>query len=270
MELIVNNVKVHYQERGAGKTIYFLHGLGLDSESMIQTYDAFLSDKNIRRVYVDLPGMGESEVNHDLNSSDDILRILQKFIIADSGDETISLCGHSYGGYLCLGLAHKLKTKVNSLFLTCPVLVANLANRKIGVHKNIFQGKVSVESYESYYEDFLSMNVLINNDTWEKYQKAIIPGLTKFNSDFWSDLQSNHYENYSFSFEDELVSSSTPYKGMMLLGKNDQIVGYQDQLSLLNDSNDLEVTILNDAGHNLFIDISEDIHFYLNRFVQFL
>lgn len=270
MEKIINNVKIHYQEYGAGKTIYFLHGLGLDIASMVQTYDKFLADKNIRRVYIDLPGMGESGVHESLKNSDDILHTIQQFIVTDSGDEAVSLFGHSFGGYLCLGLAHKLKKKVNSLFITCPVLIANINNRKTAKHKNIFQGNVSVELNESYYEDFLSMNVLINNEAWKNYQKAIIPGLTKFNNDFWDNLQSNHFENYSFSFEKELVSSSTKYKGMMLLGKNDQVVGYHDQLSLLDDSNDLEVAILNDAGHNLFIDISEDMDFYLKRFLQLL
>lgn len=157
-----------------------------------------------------------------------------------------------------------------SLFITCPVIVANSANRKVAKHRIIFQEELSVGSNESYFKDYLSMNVLINNHTWNEYQKTIVPGLAKFNSDFWDKLQSNNYENYAFSFEDKLVSSDAKHKGIMILGKNDHIVGYHNQLNLPNDSNYLEVAILNDAGHNLFIDSLESIEFYLNSFLQFV
>ncbi len=266
MQRTINNTNIFYEVYGSGKTVYFLHGLGINSQSMIKTYEPLLTNQNIRRVYIDLPGMGKSIVEQGLSSSDDILQIIEKFIQLDSKDEVISLVGHSYGGYLCLGLAYSLNKKVEQLFLTCPVIKANLNHRTIGVHKNILHTKFYVSLNEAYYDDFLSMNVVINDNTWNKYQEMIVPGLKQFNNIFWEKLQGNDYDKYSFLFEEELIQDNN-FKGIILLGKNDHIVGYKDQLNLLNNKNNIEIAVLNHAGHNLFIDAPQDIEYYLNKFI---
>ena len=114
MKQIIDHTTISYQVYGEGKTIYFIYGLGLNLQSMSNFYEAFFTyHQGIRRVYIDLPGMGNSSIHQSLRSSNDILNCLTHFIELDSNNRTISIVGHSYGGYLTLGLAYLLGTKVS-------------------------------------------------------------------------------------------------------------------------------------------------------------
>lgn len=255
MKIAINNTQLNYEIVGTGFPVYFFHGMSQDSTSMIENYEPFMTT-GIKRIYLDLPGMGDSQDVSLVHNSDDVLRLVIDFINQITGDQKIAICGHSYGGYICLGLLDKLGSKIESAFLTCPVVHADKENRDISAHKNIIQEKL--ETTDSNYQKFLGMNVLINLKAWDNYQKAIIPGANKFNLAFWNQIKASH--NYSFSFEKELVAdlNSNNSDVTILLGKNDQIVGYRDQLELLNPANEIQITVLNDAGHNLFTDRPKD------------
>ncbi|MBX8978143.1 alpha/beta hydrolase, partial [Enterococcus gallinarum] len=93
---------IHYKEFGSGKLIYFIHGNSLNLESMIEFYEPFFeTNQSFRRIYLDIPGMGDSYLKPSINNSDDILEETYSFILDHSNNKNFSLCGHSYGGYLC-------------------------------------------------------------------------------------------------------------------------------------------------------------------------
>lgn len=255
MKIAINNTKLSYETVGDGYPVYFFHGMSQDSTSMKENYEPLMSD-GIKRIYLDLPGMGESQDISLVNNSDDVLNLVIDFIQQITGDQKISICGHSYGGYICLGLLKEIEYKINSAFITCPVIHADKENRDVSVHKNIIQEKLNIE--DSYYQKFLDTNVLINQKAWDNYQRTILPGLKRYNIEFWNEIKTSHH--YSFSFEDELTAdlADSKAKTTLLLGKNDQVVGYKDQLALIDPDNEIEISILNDAGHNLFTDRTKE------------
>lgn len=245
------SIKLNYKEYGSGEPIYFLHGLALDKSSMEYIYEPLFSkNSKYRRVYIDLPGMGHSKLTEDLKSSDDVFKKVKNFIISDSLNYSINICGHSFGAYLCLGLAFELKEKVNKLFLTCPVLKAKQNDRVLEKHKNIFEEKITLVENEEAYNDFINMNVLINNETWNDYKNAIVPGLDLFNSVGWRKIQNN---SYSLKFENKIISNPPNTRGYILLGEYDNVVGYKDQIKVLNDKQ-AKCRVIANSGHNLQID----------------
>lgn len=124
--------QLHYQTFGAGSPIYFIHGLALDSNSMIPIYEPLLQAKPFKRYYLDLPGMGRSEEGQ-VKNSDDMLGMLAEFVAQTSENQPTILCGHSYGGYLCLGLMATVQ-RLAGVFVTCPVVIADERPRKIAPH----------------------------------------------------------------------------------------------------------------------------------------
>jgi len=268
MQIKIDNTNLNYKTYGSGKPIYFFHGMGSDSRSLEVVYEPLFKNKSYKRIYLDLPGMGDSQDVYDVKNSDDVLNLIIEFIRHTSDSKKIAIVGHSYGGYLCLGLLVKLSDQIDSAFITCPVIKADKVNRNVSTHKNINDGEVIVERNADKYQDFLGSNVLINQNAWDVYQATVLPGIEKYNREFWNNIKVE--KKYQLSFENELpfTLSNLQSKVTILLGKNDPVVGFQDQLSLLSSGNDIQEVILNNAGHNLFTDISIDLNFYFNKFLK--
>ena len=265
MKLTINQTTISYHVYGEGKSLYFLHGLGLDHQSMANFYEPFFKQHHqIRRVYIDLPGMGDSSTNQSLRSSDAVVNCIKEFIELDSNNETITLIGHSYGGYLALGLAYLLTDKVNGLFLTCPVTIADTKNRNKETPYSIINEQIIPSENQAFFEDFLAINTVIDRSTWQMYQQMIIPGLLKFNSAFWQDLQ---ITNYTFSFENKLTSLANTLTGVVLLGKHDSVVGYQDQEALFSQFPSIKTVTLKHAGHNLPLDSFKQVQSFFEEFL---
>lgn len=256
---------LHYEVIGSGPTIYFIHGLGVDLTSMKVIYEPFFAEKNYRRVYLDLPGMGRSELPAGLTSSDDVLALLLAFIKADSHQESFRLCGHSYGGYLCLAIAQKLASQTQQLFLTAPVVVANHQKREIAPTKTILLDNFT--DPDPAWPDFAAMNVKISRGAWQLYQETILPGVQRFKGAAWHKIQSSPLDRYTLADESTLRQNTENYRGILLLGKNDDAVGFQQQLALVTPENQLEAAVFKDTGHNIFIDAPESIAFYFERFL---
>ncbi|WP_167630434.1 alpha/beta fold hydrolase [Listeria valentina] len=263
----MNNV--HYKEFGEGVPIYFIHGNGLSLESMIYFYEGLFDTKSrFNRVYLDIPGMGESRINRGTKNSDDVLLELKYFIDRHSKGQPIILCGHSYGGYLCLGLARIFLNQVSGFFLTCPVVKARKKERDLAQHKNIFEEKVEPVCNQEFFSDFLNMNVCIKEQTWFDYQQSILPGVKKGINEFWEHIED---DDYAFSFENTLFNDISEVNGTTLLGKFDQIVGFADQEQLMTDKvhkKNKEVFILDEAGHNLPIDVKDELNMHFLKFIR--
>lgn len=178
--------------------------------------------------------------------------------------EKISIVGHSYGAYLSLGLLYKYNLKIDQVFLTCPVVIGDMCNRKIETTNYIYSERFEVEENKDYYNDYLNMNVVINSSTWLDYQRSIIPGLTLFNHSLWNSIQTN--DDYSFSFEKSMLADLPSCEGYVLLSESDNVVGYKDQRSALKHKiKHLKIVI--DSGHNLLIDQKKIV---LDCFEKFL
>lgn len=105
MQIIVNDLLVHYELNGSGKTILLLHGWG-DSLRGMDTLSKELSLK-YQVLAINLPGFGGSQapaVAWDLNAyADFVASMLQKLNL-----QCYAMIGHSNGGAILIkGLSEK-------------------------------------------------------------------------------------------------------------------------------------------------------------------
>ncbi|MEJ6348972.1 alpha/beta hydrolase [Holzapfeliella sp. He02] len=257
--------QIYSQEFGQGIPIYFVHGNGLNSTSMIEFYESKKIEYGChRRVYIDIPGMGDSSLKSTIKNSDDVLNELIKYVEKDSKGSPFKLCGYSYGAYLCQGIAWKLPQQVQSVFFTGPVVKAESNKRQTENHYNqILERVVPFENID-YFEDYLSMNVVINSVTWKNYQKMIVPALEKGISNFWLTLKD---ADYTLSFENDLLNKQSYLKGYLLVGEYDNIVGIKDQYKLANNKL-LDYQVIHNSGHNLLIDQPNKVIQYFQKFIE--
>ncbi|MHB1684992.1 MAG: alpha/beta fold hydrolase [Bacilli bacterium] len=91
---------MYYEIVGEGKPIVALHGWSLDHRVMKECLEpTFTHRSGWKRIYVDLPGMGRSPASDAIQSTDDILASVLRFIDAAIPGEEFAVCGESYGGY---------------------------------------------------------------------------------------------------------------------------------------------------------------------------
>lgn len=60
---------INHKIFGEGIPIYFIHGNGLSLESMELIYEPIFKNTNYMRIYIDLPGMGDSKADYTIDSS---------------------------------------------------------------------------------------------------------------------------------------------------------------------------------------------------------
>lgn len=268
MKATIKDIELDYEMFGEGTTILFLHGNALDKISMKHSYEPiFQTISGYRRIYVDLPGMGDSNSSLSINSTDDMLDILLAFIQQVAGHEDILLFGHSYGGYLSLGIMNKLQNRVKGAYLTCPVVIGKFDQRQVEQQVPIIEEKVDTDTSTGEYQDYLSMNIRINPKTWELYQQLILPGVSRADHNFMDRIQREGQQYYRYTLEEDLSLHDDTVLHV-LLGKRDHVVGYQDQIDFFTKYPYSTTTVLGNSGHNLFIDVAEDNYEWVTHFLS--
>jgi pimeloyl-ACP methyl ester carboxylesterase len=87
--------------------------------------------REYRRVYADLPFMGESADRTGGTGHEGFVDALCDFIEEAAPGERILLAGQSYGGYLSRAIASRLGDRVAGLFLLCPSIIGGAAGRDV-------------------------------------------------------------------------------------------------------------------------------------------
>src|SRR5687768_12477302 len=98
--------KLSFDDVGHGHCVLAIHGaysthheLAFALEPMFAPYETY------RRLYPDLPGMGGSPPHNSIQSSNDVIDLLEHFVDDQIGQSPLLVIGHSYGAHLARGFA---------------------------------------------------------------------------------------------------------------------------------------------------------------------
>lgn len=114
---------VAYEERGEGMPLMAIHGwTGCRLQMTERLEPVFAGLPGYRRIYLDLPGMGETPPCARVQNTDEMLAFVRAFIDRVVGEKVPYLvAGHSYGGYLVRGLLAAEDSRAAGGILLCPV-----------------------------------------------------------------------------------------------------------------------------------------------------
>ncbi len=251
---MVHGTPIFYEEYGSGVPLLCIHGFPEDHRVLSGCIEPILGAKaGVRRIYIDLPGMGASPVNPLIQSADNMLDAVAAFADQVIGNRAFLLFGQSYGAYLSLGLAFRSIRPVAGLFLLCPCTVADRTARDLPARTIVKRESVAVpRQEEDAFADFLRYAAIATEETWTRYKAEVLPGLACANGGFVTAYQGG---GYGFSFENEL-RSTLRFDGPahFLTGAMDDCVGYADAYKLLHGFSRGSFTIVEGAGHNLQIE----------------
>lgn len=257
MKYQYKEILLNYEIIGSGIPVLLIHGLGCDMNLMKGCMEPiFQKQEGYQRIYVDLIGMGESSAHDDFASSDKMLEVLYNFIEQHIASP-FYLVGESYGGYLSCGLLAHFQNRITKLLLICPVIVADHTKRKLTTKSfEIFDSTFLNTLPEKEREVFTRYMVVANNKTYKYYIDEVMSGQKKKQQDYIDKLL-DHYE-FSAISKQNLYDCDT--KVVVLCGKQDDIVGYEDQYEFCNHMKNSSYHLLQEAGHNLQIDQRKLFH----------
>ncbi len=269
MEYQVRDVSIYYEVHGSGVPILMIHGWSPDHRLMKGCMEPIFQsiDTPWQRIYFDLPGMGQTHGQPWITGTDQMLDLILEFIDGVIPDQHFVVAGESYGGYLARGVIKARTSRVDGLLLICPVAIqetlgANVPALQVLEKDQAFLASLS-EDDRKYFE---GINVLQNKRVWERFKAEILPGLKVADYAF---LENSLGQHVPYSVNIDRVEKPYPQPTLMIMGRQDSVVGYRDHWQILENYPRASFVILDKAGHNL--QIEQDILFtelvkeWLNR-----
>lgn len=249
----MTSVTLHSTEFGPGMGFPMLavHGWTPDHRLMTGCLEPVFSPrtKQYRRLYPDLPGMGETPAQ-EIESADDIFDSLNAYVDDCIGDEPFIIIGESYGGYLARALTRKRRRQVAGLALICPVGKAlRHSDRSVPPHEVLHRDAEVGHLRGSEFDEVAVVQTL---ETFRRTQDEVVVGLD------CADLSALERIQHRWELEQapeggEPISVPT----VIMTGRQDSSTGYQDSLALLDHYPRASFNVLDRAGHNLQIEQPE-------------
>ncbi|GKX68513.1 alpha/beta fold hydrolase [Inconstantimicrobium mannanitabidum] len=266
MKCKVKDLSINYEIIGEGKPIIMIHGYYADNRVMAGCMEPIFSIKDgYKRIYIDLPGMGKSESAEWITNSDIMLDIVIDFIEKIIPNENFLIVGNSYGGYVSRGVIYKMQDRVDGIVLICPLLIPDYKKRNLPEHVVLVKDDMLLSKLTpEVAEDFNACMVAQSERIYERYQSEIMAGVEVANSEFLQTIMKN---GYGFSFYVDKLDEKVNKPTLILLGKQDDCVGYKDAWDILDNFPRATLSILDGAGHNLQIEQEELFNSLINEWL---
>ncbi len=241
---------IYYKEMGEGFPIVMLHGWSLDHQVMFHAMEPLFEKRSgWKRIYIDLPGMGQSKSHPSIKNSDDILEAVVRLLDEIIPGQPFVVCGNSYGGYIARGIVRLRQDQVHGLLLMAPMTIPEFDEREVPKQSVLKRdsnliSELSTEDAEA----FCAMGVVQGKTEWERFRNEILLPSKQTNYEFTNEIRQNGYD---FTFD---ISTELEHPTLIITGRQDNVVGYNDAWRLIEDYPRATFAVLDMAGHNLQIE----------------
>ena len=243
----IKNVDIYHGVMGEGQPIIFLHGNPADHRSMVSAFEPIFEKRpGWKRFYLDLPGMGQTKGVEWIKSNDHILEVVLAFIEETMPGERFLVVGESFGGYMAQGVAHYRSELMDGMFLLSPATNVPPSDRKLPGQSVIYTEDEYVQSLSPELQGMLGqVAVAHTREVGERLIKDYISAIQISDQPFLKRVR----ERYSFSFDPNDPSVRYEFPALIVTGRQDNIVGYEDQLTLHQKFLRGTLAVLDRSGH---------------------
>jgi pimeloyl-ACP methyl ester carboxylesterase len=244
----VRGLPVHYVELGEGRPIVFLHGRPADHRLMTTAFEPILEARaGWRRIYLDLPGMGQTAGADWIRTIDDVLDVVDGAITAILSGAPFALVGASYGGYLALGLMHRRAAGMTGLALVAPGVEWD-DHKLRRPSRRVFHADPDVVASLTDEERFwTNVSVVQVRETLAAFRAGVLPGMRVADHAFLDRIDAGG----PLSVDVRRLDAPFDRPTLILAGRQDTNVGYQDAIELLESYPRATLAVLDRAGHGI-------------------
>ncbi|MBN1886718.1 MAG: alpha/beta hydrolase [Thermoflexales bacterium] len=263
---------IYYEIHGAGMPVVMIHGWSPDHRLMKGCMEPIFQslDTPWQRIYFDLPGMGKTKGQPWITGTDQMLAVILEFIDGIIPNQHFVVAGESYGGYLARGVIKERTSLVDGLLLICPVAIQETYNANAPALQVLEKDVAFLNSLsEEERQYFEGINVVQNKRVWERFKEDVLPGLKVADYAF---LENSLGQHVPYTVNVDLIEKPYTQPTLMIMGRQDSVVGYRDHWQLIENYARASFVILDKAGHNLQIEqetlFNELVKEWLNRVLE--
>lgn len=244
--------ELHRVEHGDGTPLFFIHGFTVDHHLLLPFEPAFTDRPGWRRIHLDLPGHGRTPAGTHPATADAVADTVADTIRRLAGDGPFALCGSSFGGLMARDMVARFDDQVIGLALVAPV-ATTLDRRRRAIHRTFDDG-LTTAHFSGADPDLVtefSDNAVDRSDAaWASFTRYVAPGLVAHDRAFTRELARSF--DLSVTPEDRFSTFDRP--ALVITGRQDSAVGYQDQFDLLGSYPRMTYVAFDRAGHNVHLD----------------
>ncbi len=247
MEITIRDMTIFYESRGEGRPILFLHGSPTDHVTMLTSYEpVFTETKGWHRIYVDLPGMGNTSGADWIQGNDDIVDLMAELLQAIAPNQDFAVVGFSYGGYIARALAYRQAERCIGLMLLAPAITSRSEGRTVPEKNIIVKNPELFEDVPEQIRPIFESAIAVQTEyVVERSKKEILPAILKADHDFLARIR----PNFRVSYADEMNQAIFDKPSLFLLGRQDTVTGYFDAMMLHDRYPRASIVILDRCGH---------------------
>jgi len=225
--ILYKNTKISYSDSGIGNTIVLLHGF-LENKKMWLEYNNLFSEK-YRVVAIDLLGHGESDCLGYVHKMEDNAGAVNE-VLEHLNIEKATIVGHSMGGYVGLAFAELYPEKIQKLVLL------NSTSKEDSTEKKLNRTR-AIKAVKQNYVNFVSL--AIANLFSENNRIRLAEEIEKVKTEaLKTPLQGiiASQEGMKIRKDREELVRKNLFPILLILGKKDPVLNYQESLSQIEDT----------------------------------
>jgi pimeloyl-ACP methyl ester carboxylesterase len=242
----VQGVPIAHTVRGAGRPVLLIHGWQGDHRYMQADVDAvFEAAGGWRRIYLDLPGHGQTPAPSALRSQEQVMSLLTGAVDVLFPDRPFAVAGSSYGGYPTLGLVRSMPERLLGAALLVPDLPAPDGTRTAPAHVTIRRDLTAFADLAADEQWIPERLVDQTRRALEQIREHDVPAMRIADQAFLERLGAD------YQLPDRLRVPGSPFArpSVILTGRQDALAGYEAAWSLLPEFPRATFATLDLAGH---------------------
>jgi pimeloyl-ACP methyl ester carboxylesterase len=228
--LEVQGNQIYYETVGTGVPVVMVHGFEVDHRILKHSVGKIRALREYEAVYFDLPGMGKTVMATQLYHAEEMYAVLQAVIDKLVGNRDYLVVGESYGGYLMRKLIKDTPEHILGAAFICPAVIPDCTKR------NLPSPKLTHEH---------------NPEAKKRFEESIAPGFRCANTAYLDT-----YKRSGYAFLEDVDNLREPFDktALFVLGRQDQVVGYKDAYTILENYPRASFVVLDEAGHDAQIE----------------
>jgi pimeloyl-ACP methyl ester carboxylesterase len=257
---------------GGGIPILFVHGNGVDHRFLLELDDVFGigsgSRAGFERIYLDLPGFGGTPPLEGRGGLADIADWLDAAVGELIGSTPFAVVANSMGGLLARDLVARRPGQSLGMALLAPMVGADREQRRCPPHTVLIRDPNLLASIEEASpadaSAYAEMAVLQSRENWERFERAALPGIRAADTAAMDRLGAR----YTLSTNPDLHLGHLDSPALVVTGKQDQVVGFEDQWDLSRTLRRSTFVALDRAGHNVHLDQPDAVRGLLREWAR--
>lgn len=237
--------------RGTGIPLVMVHGNGVDHRLLLPLDSCLAASGGWEGIYLDLPGFGGTAALEEPGGLPELAHWLRTTISELVGEGKFAILGNSLGGLLAGRMTSVFGNQVLGLALLAPVVHPRSRDRSVPPLSILHRDPEFLDSLDPPdAREFGQMAVYQSVEAWTGFRDAALPGIRA------ADAQAGSRLARRYQLDTDAGQHLPPLKSptLIITGRQDHIVGFEDQLGLLRRYENASYAVLHGAGHNVHLD----------------